>query len=106
MKGIQLSTFEPALNYKPGGIKVILSNKYVVPVAGSTKNISEQATLIHKWLMDTYAAEGAAIRVSCVILKFGRRTRKFSPTRDTMCIQGFPLEELQDASLLYVEEAK
>lgn len=104
MKGVQLSTFQPTLRGEPGGIKVLLSDQRIIPVAGGTTGISEQATIIHKWLLDTYAAENAAILVKDVINKFGYWSRTFSPVRDVMKLKGFPLEELIDASLLYVEE--
>lgn len=96
MKG--LSTFKPALFHEKGGIKTILDNKFVVAVAGDTAGLSEQAQKIHAWLI----TENKPVQVRDVIWAHGYWDRRY----EHKSLRGFPLEELVDASLLYVEDAK
>lgn len=94
MKG--LSTFTPALTTAKGGIKTIEGNRFVVPVAGDTAGLSEQAKTIHAWLL----TRPHPVLVRDVIQAHGFPHRKL----EVKTLRAFPLEELLDASLLYVED--
>lgn len=96
MKG--LSTFKPALFHEKGGIKTILDNRFVSAVAGDTAGLSDQAKTIHAWLLK----ESKPVQVREVIKSHGFWDRRY----ENKSLRGFPLEELQDASLLYVEDAQ
>lgn len=100
-KGIELSTFKPRGMFEKGGIEVLLCNRFVIPVAGDASGLSEQARIIHAWLIEEHARTGQPVMVRTVINTHGFMHRKL----ECKTLQGFPLEELQDASLLYPQEA-
>lgn len=104
MKGIELSTFKPSPPRSKGGVKVIPHMKGVIPVSGSTAGISEQARIIHAWLLEQYAQRNKPITVLDVINTHGAKRYVQHMQHVVRSLQGFPLEELLDASLLYVAE--
>lgn len=107
MKGIELSTFKPSPPRSKGGVKVIPHMKSVVPVAGSTAGISEQARIIHAWLLEQHAQHSKPIPVLDVINTHGvkRYVQHIQHIQHVVrSLQAFPLEEMLDASLLYVAE--
>lgn len=87
--------------FEKGGIELLLCHQLVIPVAGDASDLSEQARIIHAWLLEEYARTGTAIKVGTVINTHGFMHRKL----EGKTLRAFPLEELQDASLLYPEEA-
>ena len=104
MKGIELSTFKPSPPRSKGGVKVIPHMKSVVPVAGSTAGISEQARIIHSWLLEQYTQRNKPVPVLDVINTHGAKRYVQHMQHVIRSLQAFPLEELLDASLLYVVE--
>lgn len=105
MQKVQLSTFKPRGFLKKGGIAVILPNQRVIPVAGDTSGLSEQARIIHEWTMARYTTTSTPVSVKDIIDTHGHYGRGYF-NHDVKTLQAFPLEELQDASLLYPEEKK
>lgn len=99
-----LSTFKPALNHEPGGVKVIQVGKHVVAVAVGTYplDLSQQARDIHQWLVE----QGGPVLVGEVIKKHGYKLKRPYGMPDTKTLRGFPLEELYDHSLVYIEEER
>lgn len=104
MKGIELSKFRPSAPNDKGGIKPIPPEKGVVPVAGSTEGISEQARIIHTWLVEQHAERKTPISVGEGINTHGERKYRRHLQMTVRTLSAFPLEELLDASLLYVAE--
>lgn len=96
MKG--LSTFKPTAFHEKGGVKTILNNRKVVAVAGAATDLSDQAQKIHAWLL----TKGEPVQVNDIIWVHGFWDRR----HENKSLRAFPLEELQDASLLYVEDAQ
>lgn len=105
MQANYLSTFKPATDAQAGGIKVIASSNHVVPVAAKTYplDLSQQARDIHQWL--TQQPPGGVL-VSDVIKKHGFRLQRPYGLPDAKTMRGFPLEELYDHSLIYVDEER
>lgn len=106
MKDIELSKFQPTPGHIPGGIKVIMGSAEVVPVAGDTAGLSQQAAIIHSWMMETWNEEQQPISARRIIQKFGKRVWQSNLQTEYHSLGAFPLEELQDASLLYIVEAE
>lgn len=101
MKEGYLSTFQPRGFLKKGGIPIIHALQRVKSVPGDTTGLSEQAKDIYAWLQQQ--PEGP-ILVSDIIKEHGYRHRLPYGQDDTKTLNAFPLEELVDASLLYVVE--
>lgn len=99
-----LSTFKPALSHEPGGVKVIISNRHVVAVPAGTYplDLSQQARDIHQWLLE----QGGSVLVGDVIKKHGYPLRRQDVQAWTKTLRAFPLEELYDHSLVYIEEER
>lgn len=104
MKTVELSKFQPTPRHIPGGIKTIMGADDVVPVAGDTTGLSGQAIMIHEWLLETYGNEQQPISARRVIQTFGKRVWQSNLQTEYHSLGAFPMEELQDASLLYVVE--
>lgn len=100
MKADYLSTFKPRGLAEKGGIEAIPSTKRVVPVAGDTAGLSEQARDIHAWLLQ----QTPPVRVGDIIKQHGFPITRPYGLPDGKTLRAFPLEELVDASLLYVAE--
>lgn len=98
----QLSKFKPALDNEPGGIKTINVMHHVVPVpVEPDADISPQARTIHDWLITENARTNAPVLVNLIIKTHGFKHRLLDGMKT---LRGFPVEELLDAGLLYVEE--
>lgn len=105
MQANYLSTFKPATEGQEGGVKVIPRTHHVVAVPVKTYpfDLSQQARDIHQWLID-HPAE--SVIVSDIIRKHGYSLRRPYGLPEGKTLRGFPLEELYDHSLLFVEEER
>lgn len=103
MRSDYLSTFKASRDDEPGGVKVIPITSHVVPVSTATYplDLSLQARDIHAWLIKQPAG-GVLVRDIIRIHGF----RHPSPFFEGKTLRGFPLEELYDHSLLFVEEER
>lgn len=104
MRENYLSTFKPATDGQAGGVKVIPRTCHVVPVAATVYplDLSQQARDIHQWLVE----QGGPVLVGDVIKKHGYKLKRPYGMPDTKTLRGFPLEELYDHSLVYIEEER
>lgn len=102
MQSDYLSRFKPTLTWEPGGVKVIIASRHVVAVPAGTYplDLSQQARVIHQWLLD----KGGSVLVADVIKHHGYPMKRPYGLPDTKTLRAFPLEELYDHSLLYVVE--
>ena len=104
MHNSKLSKFRPAADNEPGGIKAIHVLHHVVPVpVEPPADISEQARTIHAWLIQEHARTNAPIQMRAIIKAHGFKHRLIDGEKT---LRGFPVEELLDAGLLYVEEER
>ena len=105
MRENYLSTFKPATDGQAGGVKVILRTCHVVPVAATVYplDLSQQARDIHQWLIQQ---PPGGVLVSDVIRAKGYTLKRPYGLPDAKTMRGFPLEELYEHSLLYVEEER
>lgn len=105
MRENYLSTFKPATDGQAGGVKVIPRTCHVVPVAATVYplDLSQQARDIHQWLIKQ---PPGGVLVADVIKKHGFRLQRPYGLPDAKTLRGFPLEELYDHSLVYIEEER
>lgn len=78
----------------------INTQHHVVPVPGNAAELTGPARDVHAWLTDEHARTGQPVPVKAVIEAKGT----FHRLLECQVLIGRPLEELLDASLLYVEE--